>query len=356
MDQFFAFYGQYQNTINFLIALVGTVAFSRLIIFIFDVALGGVTKKTKTELDDDLMVVSRRPIYWGILVAGFYMAFRQLPILADYQKTMLLVTKLFVALLFIALFVGISDTMFTWLNRNEKVDRKQKGFLHTIRKLVNALIYFMGLVFVLKLFGLEVSPLIASLGIGGLAIGLALQPTLSNYFSGLYVASDGFVKIGDYIELSDTLKGYVEKIGWRNTIIRMWNNNLVMIPNSKMAESNIINYDEPQNKMSFILFCGVAYDTDLKKAEKIALEVAQKMQKRKKFGMEDYTPVVRFYEFADSNINFKLIMQAKNRLSHYEMMHESMKALKASFDKAKITISFPMRTVEFNQPELFVKK
>ena len=158
--------------------------------------------------------------------------------------------------------------------------------------------------------------MVASLGIGGLAVGLALQPTLSNYFSGLYVSAEGFIQPKDYIEV-DGMKGYVVSVGWRNTVIRLWNNNLVTIPNSKIADSVIINYNEPQNKSSFIVTCGVAYNSDLKKVEKVAMEVAEKIQKKKQFGVPDFKPLFRFYNFGDSNIDFKVILQAEKYSSHY---------------------------------------
>jgi len=251
----------------------------------------------------------------------------------------------------VMLAIGLSNTLLGWVEHRYKTTKKRGAFLITLRKIVNAMIYFMALIFAFQVFGLAVSPLIASFGIGGLAVGLALQPTLSNYFSGLTIVSDGFIEKDDYIQIGDGLSGTVEKIGWRNTVIRLWNNNLVMIPNSKLAESMITNFNEPQSKMDFLVPCGVAYNSRLDKVEKIALKVGRELQKDKRFGVATYKPVVRFYEFGDSNVNFKLILQASNRSAHFEMMHEAIKAMKSAFDEANITIAFPTRTVELvSQP------
>jgi small-conductance mechanosensitive channel len=346
MNSFQAFYFLHEAPVDFVLFIIGTVIVAYLVTMLFKNVLLKLTAKTETELDDEMVKMMQRPVYWGVILGGFYLALRRLSLFEQYMSTVVAIVKVgFIVILLIAA-IKLSNVIFGWAN-GKKLKKKQTGFVMVFQKIVNALIYFIAIIFVLQAVGISITPLVASLGVGGLVIGLALQPTLLNYFSGLYVVADGFVKPEDYIELDNGLRGYVVSVGWRNTIIRMWNNNLVMIPNSKLADSMITNYNEPQNKSSFIVECGVAYNTDLRKAEKIALEVADKIQKKKKYGVKDYKPVVRFYEFADSNINLKVVMQSDQYKNHYEMKHDFIKDIKNAYDKAGITISFPMHTLDF---------
>lgn len=346
MDQFITLYNQYQHTFNFVFALVGTVAAAHVVLFIFQTVLTNLTGRTKTHLDDKLVKITKKPVYWGVIIGGIYFALLQIEIIAKYQLALIVVVKLLVILLLMGVAIGLSNTLIDWAEHRSGVSKKQTGFLNGVRKIVNALVYFIGVIFILQVFGLAIAPLIASLGIGGLVIALALQPTLSNYFAGLYLVSDGFIQEDDYIELDNGLKGYVVTVGWRNTVIRMWNNNLVMIPNSKIADSTITNYNEPENKMDFIVYTGVDYDSNLKKVERLALKVGRELQKDKRFGVASYKPSVRFYEFGDSNIGMKLILQANKRGNYFLMQHECIKNLKEAFEDAKIHISFPRRSID----------
>lgn len=350
MDFITSTYFTYQSYFNFALFLVGTVVAAHLVTFIFGQVLSRLAARTKTKLDDRLVVMIEPPVYWGVILGGLYLALRELTVLAAYQNTIAIVTKIAFILILLVVTIKTSKAFFGWFREERELKKRQISFLLTIQKLVNATIYFVGLIFILQALGISISPLVASLGIGGLAVGLALQPTLSNYFSGLYLSADGFIKPDDYIELESGMKGYVVKVGWRNTIIKLWNNNLVMIPNARLADSRIVNYNEPSNPHLFIVTCGVAYWSDLKRVEKLALEIAKKIQKKKKHGAPKFNPLFRYYNFGDSNIDFKLILQADKFSSHFLMAHELIRELKAAFDKAGIAISFPMRTLEFHQP------
>ena len=175
-----------------------------------------------------------------------------------------------------------------------------------------------------------------------MAVALALQSTLANYFAGLYISSDRSIKIGDYIELENGgLKGHVEKIGWRSTQIRTLPNNLVIIPNAKLSEMIVTNYSDPTEELSFSVNCGVGYDSDLEKVEKITIAIAKKTLKSVDGGVKDYEPLMRFKNFGDSNIEFSIILRVKEFVSQYKMKHEFIKALTKEFRKNKIEIAFP---------------
>ena len=126
---------------------------------------------------------------------------------------------------------------------------------------------------ILSNMGVSITPIIASLGITSLAVALALQPTLENFFSGIQLVMDKPIRIGDYIELDSGEQGFVEKIGWRSTWIRMLPNNIVIMPNSKLSNSKLINYYYPERELSVPVEVGVHYSSDLELVEKVCIEL-----------------------------------------------------------------------------------
>jgi len=352
MDILYTLYDSHEYWFHFGAFLLATFVVAHIVTLAFKKVIMVATSKTKTDLDDKLMGIVQKPLYWGIILGGFYYAFLELPTPDRYATIMGMAVKVgfYVMLTFVV--VSVSKTLFLWFEGKDNLRKRQKSMILTVQKIINVVIYFLGLIFILDAVGVSISPLIASLGIGGLAVGLALQPTLSNYFSGLYVAADGFIQPGDYIELDNGTKGVVKAVGWRNMNIKLWNNSLITIPNSIIADSAIINHSEPQLNSSFVVKFGVAYNSDLEKVEKVSLDLAKKFQKDERFGVEKYEPLFRCYNFGDSSIDCKVIMQAHKFVDHYFMTHEFIKALKATFDKENITIAFPTRSIEFlNKPQ-----
>jgi len=133
-----------------------------------------------------------------------------------------------------------------WYTEKPRVSRAKKTVILSMKNVIDAFIYIIAFLVILSTIGIEITPLIASLGIGGLAVALALQSTLENYFSGVYITFDRTIKVGDYIELENGMKGYVDAIGWRSTKIRTLSSNLIIIPNSKLTDMIVTNYYYPK--------------------------------------------------------------------------------------------------------------
>ena len=228
---------------------------------------------------------------------------------------------------------------------NSKVD---DTLMPLMRKIINAFILFGALMMILGLYGIEITPLLAGMGIGGLAIAMALQPSLSNLFSGIFTISDKVLGVGDYIELDNGISGTVKEVGWRSCKIQTWDNNIVVIPNSKLSDSTVLNYNAPHEEISVLVPVGVGYNSDLDRVEKITVDVAKAVMKKTPGAKKDYDPVIRYYEFGDSNINFNVIMRVKKRSDKFLLTHEFIKALKKRYDKEGIDISYPVRKVIMN--------
>ena len=139
---------------------------------------------------------------------------------------------------------------------------------------VHTLFALLGTIIFLENMGVTLTAVWTTLGVGSVAVALALQETLSNFFSGLYLLADRPISPNDYIKLDSNQEGYVLRIGWRSTILRTLGNNYVVIPNSTLAKATITNYSVPETRMSYTLPVSVAYGTDPSRVEKVLLEAA----------------------------------------------------------------------------------
>ena len=216
--------------------------------------------------------------------------------------------------------------------------------------LVRLLIYLVGLTIILDLLGVPIKPILTAMGIGGLAIALALQGTLANLFSGLHVIASGKIRHGDYIKLSTGEEGYVTDMTWRDTTVKMSSENVTVIPNSKLASASVTNYSLPDNEIVFTVQVGVDYESNLKKVEDITASVATDVMREVSGGMPDFKPYLRFHTFADSRINMSISMRAKEFSDQDFLQHEFMKRLHERYKAEGITIPFPVETVLIRTP------
>ena len=348
LEDIVAFAGPYSEYLLAVIFIIGALVIGKIVMFILHKKIASIISKTDTILDDLIIKAIGKPIYLGVLLAGVYFALQSLSVLVPYAT---LISQAFtiIYVLFAAFFVTrIVNAVIEWYAKEMTAKTKTKAdeqFLPIVRKISLAVIYFLALLVLLAQFGININSLVVAGGIGGLAIALAFQDTLKEFFAGAYMVLDRPIKIGDYIELDTGDKGHVEDIGWRSTRLRIFGNNMVIIPNSKLSSSKITNYYTPKKPTTFSVDCGVGYNEDLEKVERVAIRVAKNILKKEEGAIKDYEPVVRFKEFGDSNINFSVILSVKEFVNKFKVRHEFIKALKKEFDRQKIEISWPVRKV-----------
>ena len=206
-------------------------------------------------------------------------------------------------------------------------------------------VFVIGGLIILRSLGISITPILGTLGVGGLAVALALQDTLANVFSGIYMTLARHVRIGDFVKLESGEEGYVFDIGWRATKVRMLPNNVVIIPNSKLSQSVITNYYMPVQEMSVLVQVGVHYDSDLKHVEKVTIEVGEEVLKEVQGGVAGFKPFIRYHTFNDFSIDFSVILRAKEFVDNYMIKHEFIKRLHERYNKEGIVIPFPIRDV-----------
>jgi len=207
------------------------------------------------------------------------------------------------------------------------------------------IIVVLGLLMILNGLGISITPLLTALGVGGLAVALALQDTLSNLFAGIYLTMAHQIRLGDYVKLETGQEGYVEDIGWRATTIRMLPNNMVIVPNNKLGQAIITNYYMPNRELAVLVEVGVDYASDLTKVERVTCEIAKDIMQTVTGGVPTFVPVVRYHTFGESSINFTVILRANEFADQYLVTHEFIKRLHARYDREGIVIPFPVRTV-----------
>lgn len=207
------------------------------------------------------------------------------------------------------------------------------------------LVLLVGVIIALDKIGIAITPILTALGVGGLAVALALRDTLENLFAGFHVLASGQIKVGDYIRLEGGEEGFVEDITWRNTVIRQPSNNLIIVPNSKLSSSIVINFHKPDSELAVIVPVGVSYDSDLEKVERITIEVAKEVQREVEGAVSDFEPFIRYTAFGDFSINFNVILRAKDVPSQHVLRHEFIKRLKRRYEEEGIKIPFPIREV-----------
>lgn len=212
--------------------------------------------------------------------------------------------------------------------------------------MIRITIFIMGFLVVLDAYGISVAPLLTALGVGGLAVALALQDTLSNLFAGILIAVTKQVQPGDYIELESGESGYVIDISWRITHIRTVMQNMVIIPNNKLASTAMKNYYKPKVPMWIVVKVGIHLDSDLELVQRVLKEEAEKvMEANPNFCPADEPPVIWFGEIKDYSLEVLVMFYILKYEDQYCMRSEMVKAVLLRLRKEGVVIPFPIRTL-----------
>ncbi|RKX68784.1 mechanosensitive ion channel family protein [candidate division WOR-3 bacterium] len=276
-------------------------------------------------------------IFWGV-VGGIYGAIHTVGMAPSFRQ---LLQKALIIILIVSATIIAARMIVGFINLRRDILPATSIF----KNFIKIIVFTLGFLIVLQTLGISITPLITALGVGGLAVALALQDTLSNLFAGIHIIISKQLRPGDYIRLDTGEEGYVMDVSWRNTKIRAIPNNIVVIPNAKLASSIITNYHMPVKELSVRVQVGVSYDSDLEKVERVTVEVAREVMKEVPGGVPDFEPFIRYHTFGDFSINFTVIMRVKEFTDKYLITHEFIKRLHKRYKKEGIEIPFPIRTI-----------
>ena len=355
-----AYVNQYSGTVPGGEVTLSVISFAVLAIVFYTLAMGVFrttkmfTRKTKNTLDDHLLINLRRPVKWISVILAAYLSLQVF--YPDFSILEYSTDQVF-TVFFILLGTYTANAVFTafmgWYAEEmaPKTDSKFDDEIFPLfRKVGTAVIYVIGLTVVLAQFGVEISALIAVLGVGSLAVALALQDTLGNFFAGVHLLADRPVRPGDYVKIDGTdVMGTIEEIGWRSTRIRTWDNNIVYVPNSKMSASIIINYFNPEEEMGYAMTFGVSYEDDPEEVIKSLWEALRRTAKKTKKIVEVESSTVRTDSFGDSSVNYKVIVKIPVYGDRFGVQGEMVKQIFYVFKEKGITIPYPTQTLYMHE-------
>jgi small-conductance mechanosensitive channel len=324
-----------------LIFLIFFIA-SKLIVYIIQKFFLKLALKTKTEVDVKIIEAIQHPISIGLILVGTNLFFLEL--MSDYafetyikQTINSVLIIIFVTTLLKVIDIIIEEWSNNWSKKTKaKIDNQIIKLLHQISTLLG---YIFGVLWVLSVWGVKVGPLLAGLGIGGIAIAFALQPTLANIFGGISLILDKSIKVGDVVKLSSGDSGSVYDIGIRSTRIKTWTNEILIIPNSVLVSSTLTNFNQPNRVVRADIPFGVAYGSNIQKVKKLALDCV----KGEEHVLPDPAPSVMFLEMADSSLNFQLRFFVDDLSDKWPTHQRVIEKLYNTLNKNKVNIPFPQR-------------
>jgi small-conductance mechanosensitive channel len=215
-----------------------------------------------------------------------------------------------------------------------------------IRVLIYAGVGLVGLAYILNTFGISIAPALTALGVGGLAVALALQDTLSNLFSGVYIVLAKRIRVGDYVKIEGGFEGVINDITWRHTTILQLNNNLVIVPNVKMAQSIVVNFTVVNPSTSIGISLSVPYGTDIDRFQEIVFEEVRVAADEVDAIKRDSQPVLRLNPgFTAYSMDFTLFIDIADFQSQFAVTDTLRRRFVKRFEKEGIRMAHPVYTI-----------
>ena len=330
--------------IQSLIILLIFFIMSQLVVLLSQIIILKITKRTKTVIDDLIVAKTNKPLSLILLLMGIRLAIIPHPIRKDYLDIMEnIIATLIMGIITYIVIVIVDIVIDNWGKKfASKTESKVDDELVVLfQKFSRIIIGLVGLIFILDIWEIKVTPLLASLGIAGVAVALALQNTLGNIFGGVSLVVDRSITVDDFIKLDDGTEGFVVDIGLRSTKIKSRDGDLIILPNGKLADSKIYNYQKPLPITRVTAEFGVNYGSDVEKVKKIVLNEINRINAV----LKNPAPCVIFEELGDFALKFKAFFWVGTIEKKIETKDAAVTAIYNALNKNKIGIPFPTRTV-----------
>ncbi|MFT4343213.1 MAG: mechanosensitive ion channel family protein [Candidatus Woesearchaeota archaeon] len=315
---------------------------SKFVVAILGRILLRLTSHTKTDIDSQIVKALKNPTSWVILLIGVKLFVLEIWMNYDFVITLeRLINSAIIIIVALTIMKIINIIVDEWILQilKETDSHLDQQLVRLFSQIINVVGYVIMILMILALWGIQIGPLLAGLGIGGLAVAFALQPTLANIFGGVSLILDKTFKVGDIVKLDSGESGTIFEIGIRSTRIKTWNNEILVVPNSVLVNSKIMNINQPNRTIRVEIPFGVAYGSKIDEVKKVALGCLKKVE----HVLDDPAPMVMFNEMADSSLNFVLRYHVDD-LSHKWPTHQIViEKLYNTLNKKKINIPFPQR-------------
>lgn len=322
---------------------------AKVIYLILTHLVGRLVKKTTTQLDDMILSKVKSPIFYLIILAGIATAsnFLPLPTLAETIFSRIILSIVIAISCYLASsFINV--LIKGWFTERSTVTGEIKGreLIILSRKILNFIIFILLIIFILTLWDVRITALVASLGIAGFVLGFALRDIFANIFGGIALIADKSFKIGDFIKLESGEVGEVIDIGLRSTRIKSFDEgNEIIVPNNSLVTSKITNYGRPLINLKIVVKIGVAYGSDIKKTREALLDCAKKIDEVQ----EDPAPRVYFMEMADFSLNFRVVFWIADFKQRFDIRDKFVSLAYEELQSKGIKIPFPTRTIHIEK-------
>ncbi len=335
-------YGHYltNRLVQAGVVILLSIFLAWLVIYVFTKYFEKFAKNTKTKVDDLIVERTRKPLFYFILAYGLKIATNILNVNGVISK----IVNSLMALVFIFILLRALDVIIeTWGATFAKKTKSNIDdvLLPLFHKAARVVFIVIALMWLLKIWGIDIGPYLAGVGISGIVLGFALQDALKNIFGGITLILDKTYQIGDKVKLESGDVGTIHDIGLRSTKLITFDNEIVYIPNGYLANSRVQNYTRPTPKVKSQVMFGVEYGTDVQKVK----DVVMKVMKQNKGVLSDPAPGVLFLEMGDSALSFKAFFWVEKWDQAFGVKLELTEAIYNALNKAKIGIPFPTQTV-----------
>lgn len=323
------------HAVETLVALgifLGGLALARLFQSLLRRVVHLFTRSTERQLDERISGALRLPLALLVIAVTGFIAIRTVSYLEPHRVTVERVLGAVVLALLALLAQRLTSTLlFRTDDGRETTTAARLGRMTPIvRRAVNAAILGIGVLMILDQLGISISPLLTGLGIGGIAVALALQPLLTNLFAGSYMMSDSSIRDGDYVTVLNGPSGYVIDIGWRATRLRTVEGELVIVPNATLAAAIVTNHGSGRPEDVSLVY-PIPYGHDLERVEQVAGEVLRAVVQERDDAVKDYRPRVRFQRMGDARIECFMQVRARSRMEAPVLTHVMIKRLHERF-------------------------
>jgi MscS family membrane protein len=298
------------------------------------------TKRTRNELDDEIIGNLHGPIVKTVILIGFWMACR---VLERGNEPLLWAHRLIVTIVVVVWMTGVLRMLSVLLrvmarhsSRFHAVDPRTLPLFNNLGKLV---IFAIAVYLVIQVWGLDATGWLASAGVAGIALGFAAKDTLSNLFAGVFIIADAPYRVGDYVTLDSGYRGRVQQIGLRSTRILTRDDIEITIPNSVIGNGAIVNESSGAPRYRVRVKVGVAYGTDIDRVREVLLEVSDTVD----MTLDQPTPRVRFRSFGTSALEFELLAWIREPELRGRTLDALHREVYKRFAAEGIEIAFPQQ-------------
>jgi len=327
--------------LKFLLILVISLIMAFLVKLVVSQILKPLAKKTKTLVDDLIIKSISSVIFYIILVLGFKVGFQTLQVETSLYHS--LVDSFLVLMVTIALIRVIHNLSAHWLEdwAQKTQSSADDRLIPLIEKILKAVVIVLAVIFVFDSWDIDISPLLATAGIAGIAIGFAVRDSLANILGGIQLVLDKTFKVGDKVEIESGELGVILDIGLRSTKLRTYDNEVIYIPNGQLANAKLKNFTVPDVSIRVNVNFGVVYGSDPEQVRQVVFEAIKAVDKV----IEEPAPAVQFLNMSDFSLDFVARAWVSQYTDAYDTKLAMTDAIYGALNKAHIGIPFPTRTV-----------